>query len=391
MQIIKWWKIIRSNILNLIYVLLDFIDILIHAKTLSDLLQKMPNTEYLFITDRYIPRVDKIAFAIHSLGERSIVLIVRKRKFPFSELYKTQLSVHSIYKTFWIIKRLKPKIIHVFSSWNFDLAYGLIRKKNLLSAKVIFDDYDVLAGMLNERLSSIYFKKQVQIEKYCLENADGLCCRSLETQFAKRKLKYNLKAKRIFFPEYMWNRPVNNKSEFSKHLVYIGNFNSNIAELADKIAPSGWKLDIYAGHQAITSISYVPSNLIIHNALAPLDLIKTLQNYQVAIQLPVIMHDPTKSIFTVDKYNYAAAGKIFDYVESGLKVFIADEIFQRWILWRYGAAIEIDSIDTMEDIVRKLSNFELPISNAGFSANHLTLKEQAPRLEKFYNSILTEE
>jgi hypothetical protein len=389
-EIFKFWKGFRHQILQLIYVLLDYIDILFHYKSISGLLHGIPQPAYVFVTDRYIPRVDKIAFAIHSLGNKSIVLIVRRRKFSFSDYYSAKFYIRSYYKTSWIIRKLNPKIIHVFSAWNFDLALGLMKKKHLFSGKIVFDDYDILAGMLNESAIRLNYKKLVQDEKYCLENADGLCCRSLESQYAKRVLNYKIRAKRIYFPEYMWDLPIKNESVFSKKLVFIGGFNTAISEFAERIAPLGWTLEIYVGYHGIMPVSQVPQNLILHDAQPPKELIRTLNTFRVALQLPGMILDPNNEIYSAEKYYYAAAGKIFDYLEAGLKVLIADEVFQRWLLWRYGSAIEIESKHPLEDIVRKLSNFELPISETGISANHLTLREQAPRLEKFYNALISD-
>jgi hypothetical protein len=388
MRIIKYWKSTRNYLLKFLNVAYDFIDIIFNANRIIQDLKNVSTQSILLVTDKYIPRIDKVAYSIKLSGEYQQVLISKKRNLPFSDFYSLKVSARSYYKIIWLIKRLNPKIIHVFSSWNFDLAFGIIKHKNLFSGRVVFDDYDVLAGMLSPSLSEYYYKKQIQIERYCLENADGLCCRSLEIQFAKRKMKYNITSKIMYFPEYMWDVPVKNKSVFSKNLVYIGSYNSTIAELAKKIAHIGWKLDVYPGHNSITLNSSLPSNLIIHEALSPKELLKTLQNYRLAIQLPGIIQDPKNSIYSRGKYNYAAAGKIFDYIECDLKVLIADELFQLWLLARYGSAIEVDSINTLEDIVRKLSNFELPISETGLSVNHLTLREQAPRLERFYKSII---
>jgi len=369
---------------------LDFIDVLFHSRNLTRILKEIPDTAFLLVTDRYLIRVDKIAYAIQSLGENSIVLITRTRKFRFSNIYRAQFSVRSYYKTAWIIKKLKPKIIHVFSSWSFDLAYYLIRHKQHIPAKIVFDDYDVFAGMLDKKSVSFYYPGQFKKEKYCLENADGLCCRSLETQYCKQSLHYTILGRRIFFAEYMWNKALPPSTVFTKTLVYIGNFNNEVLLLAQKLKTINWSLEIYAAHYAREKVSEACDNLIIHSPVNSNELIKTLQRYPISIQLPRCILDSSDFIYRPEKYLYSASGKIFDYLEAGLKVMIADEVFQRWLLMRYGSAIEIDSNDPLEDIVRKLSNFELPISKKGFSPNHLTLKEQAPRLERFYNSLIAE-
>ena len=83
----------------------------------------------------------------------------------------------------------------------------------------MFDNYDLLTGMVKEVISNRY-KQQIALEQYCYLNANGLCCRDLRVQY----LKENLPPK-ILFSEYCWP-----KEKFKKHakltdgihVVYVG-------------------------------------------------------------------------------------------------------------------------------------------------------------------------
>ena len=67
MVLFRFWKFIRYHILQLIYVWLDFIDVLFHSRNLTRILKEIPATAFLLVTDRYLIRVDKIAYAIQSI------------------------------------------------------------------------------------------------------------------------------------------------------------------------------------------------------------------------------------------------------------------------------------------------------------------------------------
>ena len=158
-------------------------------------------------------------------------MFYRNEKGLNQNFFKINFKYNGLLKALWLSRKFNPLVYHVFSSWNFDIAYGLIKKK---IGKVIFDDYDVMAGMVFKDFAAEHYPGQIKKEKYCLEHANGICCRSLETQYAKRKLKYNIRCPRIFFPEYVWGRYSELKKDVSKMntLVFAGSVNNKIKMVA---------------------------------------------------------------------------------------------------------------------------------------------------------------
>jgi hypothetical protein len=388
--ILRIWKNLRYTVLMVIHQMIDFKDIIFATDKTIFSPENITKPLIVFITDRYLPRTEKIAFALQSLDKYHLVLITRyPAKMISGSYYQQVFTVKSPVKTLWIIRKIHPFLIHVFSSWNFDQAHYILKHRKEFKAKVIFDDYDVFAGMLKGQHTAILFPGQRIKEKYCFENADGHCCRSLESQYAKRLLKYNINRKRIFFPEYMWNEADKSASVKSKTLVYIGNFNKGVIHLARELKTIGWHIEIYSSHFITDIPDSIPENLIVKAPVPPEKLIGLLRSYPVSIQLPGSILDSTNTVYTAQKYLYAASGKIFDYLEAGLFVLISDEIFQKWLLKRYGAAIEIDEKNGLEDIVRKLSNFEPSFKKKEIQYNHLTLKNQVKRLDKFYETLIS--
>lgn len=390
-QILVKWKWIRYYILKINNLFFDFFDILSNEKEFKKEISYLSRPVVVFVVHKYIPRVQKLAFALSFTGEYSVVLFSsfpikneNKKQFPITFIVKSSL------KTRWLIKKINPFIIHALSNWNFDLAYYIIKNKHKFSAKVVFDDYDVFAGMLQEKQINLYFPTQIKKEKYCLENTDGHCCRSLETQYVKRIFRYKISKRRIFFPEYMWDfTPVNaNKKE--NILVYVGNFNNGILKIAEALQKINWKLEIFSAYNVIDPKIKAIENLTVHKPLKPDELIDVIKQYPVAIQFPGCILDKNNTVYTKVKYKYAASGKIFDYLQAGLNVLISDEEFQLWILKRYGAAIPVAEKDAINDIIRNLTIFDASLRKSVVNYKHLTLKEQSPRLLNFYKNLVSE-
>jgi hypothetical protein len=383
------WKTLRNAFLSTYYQSADLIEIVFFGKRSLIPLPDQEKPSILLVADKYLPRTEKIAFALHSLNKYNLILITSdRRKHKQNAYYVASYTVKSPFKTLWLVKKINPFIVHIFSSWNYDHAFFLIKHKNEFNAKIVFDDYDVFAGMLRKRHTELMFPGQTRKERYCLENTDGHCCRSIETQYTKRILKYRINNNRIFFPEYMWECPVKKPEKKTNVLVYVGNFNTGVITLAYELRKINWHLEIFSAHYAKTIAMHIPENLIVHDPVPAEILIEVLRSYPVAIQLPGCILDVTNSIYTENKYLYAASGKIFDYLEAGLPVLISDEFFQRWILKRYGAAIEIDEKNSLEDIIGKLSNFEpLLLKEEKAKYPHLTLKNQIKRLDEFYKKL----
>lgn len=385
------WKKIRCYVVFYRNIIIDLADIITNYLILNNKINEAKSPTIVFVTNKYIPRIDKLALAVKYSNCFTTIVISRGYvNYENSGIFKETHMVKSPFKTFWLIKRIKPAIVHVFSSWNFDQAYWLIRHKKKLSAKIVFDDYDVFAGMLQKDHIEKLFPFQFRKEKYCLENADAHCCRSLETQFAKRHLNYKINRHRIFFPEYMWNSANDTGTKKKNVVVYVGNFNIGILKLAEALQKIKWTLEIYSAFFLRDLKDSLPENVIVHEPLKPSELIEYLRFYPVAIQFPGCILDKRNSIYTFEKYKYAASGKIFDYLEAGLCVLISDELFQRWILKRYQRVIEVDELNPIDDIIRKLTIFEPSLPNNKYTYNHLTLRAQAPRLFNFYMSLISE-
>ncbi len=380
---------LRSIAINGINSFIDLMDICLHSKRLKQTLSEFNgNKTICFVSDKYMPRIEKLAFGLIQ-NDYQVVFLCRDAKF-FDQGFSLIITYKSSFKVLWLTKQFNPLIYHIFANWNYNTAYSLI-KNSSKSNITVFDDYDVLAGMVFKKYTDLKYPDQVKKEKYCLENANGLCCRSIESQFAKRYLGYKYKGKRIFFPEYPWTYSPNEKKSLQKPktIVYVGGYNSSIKIIAEALDKIGWSIDIFPARILKKDASVYPKNVHIQKSLSHKDLIEALKRYSIAIQFPGMIISGMKKTYTSHKFYYSAAGKIFDYMEAGLHVIMTDGIHQKWILKRYGYAIDVDENNPIENIVEKLTDVnEKELVDSRTNITHLTVNSQTKRLVKFYGNLI---
>lgn len=177
--------------------LIEMLEI-IHSK------RKMRTQEIVLVAEDMQPRVAKIGSALKKRKFKVILLLKLPDRDELEKLDKSFFSKVSFFKgkEDLYVKCLlfSPLIYHLFMEVTVDeWAEYLIRKKNILG-KVVYDQYDIYRGFFTDTLDEIGKR-----EKYCLENADGLCCRMFETQYLKHTYHYQFKGKRLLFLDYCWN------------------------------------------------------------------------------------------------------------------------------------------------------------------------------------------
>ena len=166
--IAKWWRMRRA----------------VGAATIAARRPRQSN-QIVFVSDRPSSREAKLAHGLRQAGWQVVLLYKTPPAFEAARYFQHAHGYRDEWEALAWCARYRPVAFHVFSTWEFDVAARLVRHR---PGKIVFDDYDVMVGMLREEYVGRDFRRQVALERYCLENADGLCCRSLETQFAKRHL-----------------------------------------------------------------------------------------------------------------------------------------------------------------------------------------------------------
>jgi hypothetical protein len=382
---------IRISVLSFINICLDFFSIIGNYNRIKRYSKSIDRDNTIgLIADKFMSRIDKIAYGLARNGY-TIILICKSPE-HFDKTFSTIFTYRSNLKALWLAKQFNLSVYHTFSNWNYDISYCVIKHKHQIHSSIVFDDYDVMAGMVYEEYANTRYPGHLKKEKYCLEHADGLCCRSLETQYAKRELHYQYTGKRIFFPEYPWkSRPVDgaNAQKKEKTIIYVGGYNSMVRSIAVELQKIGWSLDIYPAHLIKKNKYDFPDNVSVFQSINPRELAQALQPYEIAIQFPGNIISENMPRYTPHKFYYSAAGKIFDYLEAGTKVLISDSIHQKWILKRYGAAIDVEENNAMGDIIKKLSAYHGNATGTSphLNIDHLTIMERTKRLLKFYKTL----
>lgn len=384
---VKLLRLLKSRCLLLLYYCADLWHIYLRKTAGLDELKAEGKPIILFISNKFTPRIEKLAFAINSLQIYRLVLATKVPVNRFSGPYIACFRIHSHLKAAWLIRKLNPKLVHLFSIWNFDISNALLHRKSEFRAKFIFDDYDVFAGMIKQNVLNRSYPGQLEKEKYCLEHADGICCRSLEIQYAKRKYGYKYSGKRIFFPEYMWHLPLAKAEDkrIKERVVYAGGFNKLFYKVANELDKINCQLDVYPSNPVPRDNS-VPTNLNLLPTVPSNKLISVLSDYKFAIQMPPEIAEG-KGYYTREKRIYAMSGKMFDYMESGLKVIISGYDLLLFIFRRYSTFILLDPDNPIGSISEKISTYKEEENSFRNKIEKITIEGNIERLNKFYKIV----
>lgn len=158
----------------------------------------------IFVVGGYMPRVLKIAECLYDKGIKVILLESSYASYGDKYVKKKLLSYCDAFYQCNCFEELVIRIlensdakIHFFLTRAFCMdAFVLIRMKKFFN-KIVFETYDPLCEMYHS-----IDKKQLDMEKYCIENADGVCCRAYEIEYLKSRKDYHIKGKTIVFFDY---------------------------------------------------------------------------------------------------------------------------------------------------------------------------------------------
>ena len=351
--------------------------------------------QVVFVADIPTSRVVKLAYGLYQAGWQVILL---HREEPWFKEMKYFSEIHRYYSPLEALNMAvfyNPIVYHVFSNMNYEVASTFIRHK---PGKIVFDDYDVLAGTVKEDFAR-KMSRQIELERFCLENADGICCRSLDTQIAKHELKYNIGG-RILFPEFCWG----NIRKEKKHnlqagkikFCYVGNLRlpgnndgGHHVELAAKlqaILKDRFSYDIYPSKGAEQLIpiyretakkQQLDKYMSFHSSLPYEELLSKLPMYDIGVMVGPLRKGGTSPFYNLNnKLKYGLANKVFDYIDCGLRILTSSFMpFQYKFIKRYWHILSLEDIDSNLNIEPLKSNSQLAISN------HIE------RLELFYNDL----
>ena len=368
-----------------------------HIIKLASVAARRPriSKQIVFVADLPTSRVVKLAYGLYQAGWQVILLRGAEPWFKetkyFSEIHQYQSPLEALNMGVFY----NPAIFHVFSNMNYEVAATFIRHK---PGKIVFDDYDVIAGMLNGDFAR-KMSRQIELERFCLENADGLCCRSLDTQIAKHELAYNI-GERILFPEFCWgniNKEEKQNSQKGKiKFCYVGNLRSpgnndggyhiELVAKLQALLKDRFTYDIYPSKGAeqlmplyrdMAKKQHLDRYMNCHSSLPYEELLSKLPMYDIGVMAEPMNEGVISPFYDLNKkYKYGLANKVFDYIDCGLIILTGPFMpFQYNFIKRYWHLLKLQDIDCNLNLNPINSNNQLAISN------HIE------RLEFFYKGL----
>jgi hypothetical protein len=356
----------------------------------------------VFVADDPRVRQAKMAHGLRAAGWGVVLLHKRDPNFDVARFFDAAVRYRSDQEAREIASRYSPLVYHVCSVWADTTSAHLIRDK---PGKIVYDCWDFVDGIADATW-------QVPLQRFCLENADALCCRDLRPRYLSRALGYNLPAKRMLFQEYCWDATEVSTQDHSFvgdgiHAVVCGNIgiekhgqaDTGYLRIAASLADQGVHLHIYP-HPSQVPFEDLFSDYLalagqtrfvhIHPPL-PMDrVVPELARYDVGISLTHALTFGTRlKDYSAAYLRYCGSARIFDYVDAGLPVVLNRALaFQYSLLARHGVAID-GSDRVLKNARRELENLCTPETRRRVQRFRSTysVARQTSRLIDFYASV----
>ena len=121
------------------------------------------------------------------------------------------------------------------------------------------------------------------------------------------------------------------------------------------------------------------SHVYVHDTLANDALLVELTGYDYGLHALTPEDDGILQTYRIEKFEYASANKVFDYVDAGLYTFVHNGRFMRFLLQRYGLGEHVS--DPMAAISRLGRKEPIRVPEP------LLIRNIAARLSEFYEVI----
>lgn len=369
----------------------------------------------IFVIDSPGPRVYKIMKQLYKNGYEIISFYRIKRGAdveaeirPYSSCIKHYISAHEAYA---YCRKYQGGIFHVFCCYVYDVPELLIKKK---VGKVIFDNYDGYSGFVVGWNQTKEGKKNTAVEQFCLENADGLTCRSFESQYQKRYLGYRYKGKRLLFFDYCSTesqRYKNNHQINESPIFFYGGgvpdeidnsdgILSCITEAAKILSDKSCQLLVYHMRTTKELEAYYAKKskeipgFSFHGMVPFEEMLAVMQKCDFAIfpakwdYLKEYEHGSCRDgEHYYEKYIYGAANKYFDAIEVGLPMIGGPLYYLAKMLERDGMAVYCPVEELADKLPYLKEHYDELRANIEKNAEKYSIEKNIHRLIAFYEQI----
>lgn len=382
----------------------------------------MPQKRVAFVSDWPVARELKLASGLAGLGY-SVHLLCRNKPIFSGNTCFTQISLfESNHQLLEMIERIGPDICHVFTSYDYLYCIHLIQ--SLKDIPVILDPYDLIGGMHKDSYlaASDCLQDRIDHERYCLENADGVCCRHIETQYYRHAEKLRFRNRRALVLEGCWNIRTHNLRHVSSvsdiHVVTAGGmtvekldpgyhgFGGNLW-VAEKLLSAGLNFHVYPtphcyqnGFESDMS-DYIElekksgGRFRIHKSLPYDRLIDEISQYDIGLNVFSPIRDCNVDALEFHRstrvaFRYSTGNKIYDYMDAGLALLV-DPGVHGWLMSRirkHGVMLDIDNLLYSDRPAFDLNGFLAARSRIRAAAAAFSLTGQVACLDRYYNYLL---
>lgn len=301
--------------------------------------------QVVIISDRPGSREAKMGYALKHAGCQPILF--HRKALPFdADLYFDKIHCYNHeWEALHKACDFSPMAYHIMVNSDYRLAELFVRHR---PGVVVIDSYDCIAGMYTDAFMAAHpdFSAQIEIERYCLEQADGICCRSRETDWLEQQMGYSYR-NQLHFPDGCWNRATATTSfdDGEIHTVYAGHMDQMSGDrqtftahgsklwLARTLADQQIHFHLYPWSTATgkefestfceyRELERSTRYFHLHRPLPPDHLIDELSQYNLAMFVYNEFVEPGAIVqnFTSDKLSVCASNKVFDFIDALLPI-----------------------------------------------------------------------
>ena len=312
------------------------------------------------------------------------------------------------------MKLIKPDIVIGLSGNNWQLK--LVHKHFFKKYPFIYAPYDIISHFFNSRkeaLTNGVKEFEINAEKYCLENSDGILHKGDPNEInlfnGKDFYKANVKKPQLTFHPYCLNdfiTPINNnklsKKDKEIHLVYPGFFLLNKPQNIDSILKTlktllDQKIHIHI-YGKVTHISKNKSEkyfkeifrkylknkyLHLHNPLGPKEIVKEISKYDFGFYWSHIFGYPEVGLHT--------SNKISTFLEAGIPMYYHEDChFVDKLMSSYNLKLSYNekSLLNLKREIKELDYKKL-INHIKKARNDFNTDKNFPRLENFIKKVIS--